>query len=235
MTPGRAGAADRRRRAPAPSEAGTNLLVHDLKNLAGRLALLCRNLSAHFDDPLFRDSALGLLDDTALHLRQLAGELREREGRVVVKLRVDLDRLLQDAVAERRPDLPPNVALVESYGGLPPIWGDAFLLRSAFACAIENALEAMGSEGELTVRTRAEARRGRTRFVVEICDTGCGMSEELLRECLAQPFCSTKEDGLGLGIYSFRQVAALHNASVRIASAPGAGTRVRFSFPSEEE
>jgi signal transduction histidine kinase len=235
MTGGRTDSTDRRQRGPAPSEAGTNLLVHDLKNIAGRLALLCHNLSSHFDDPLFRDSALELLDETALHLRGLAGELREREGRLVVKLRVDLDGLLQDAVAERRPDLPSHVQLVENYGGLPPIWGDAFLLRSAFACAIENALEAMDSEGLLTVRTRAETRRGRTRFAVEITDTGRGMSEELMRECLGKPFQSTKEDGLGLGVYTIRQVAALHGALVRIASAPGVGTRVRFSFPAEED
>jgi len=235
MTTGRADSSARGRRAPAPSEAGTNLLVHDLKNIAGRLALLCHNLSAHFDDPLFRDSALELLDETALHLRGLAGELRERDGRLVVKLRVDLDRLLQGAVAERRPDLPPHVVLEERYGGLPPIWGDAFLLRSAFACAIENALEAMGSKGTLAVRSRAETRRGRTRFVLEIADTGRGMSEELMRECLGKPVQSTKKDGLGLGIYTIRQVAAIHGATVRIASAPGVRTRVRFSFPAEED
>ncbi len=235
MTGGRPDPSPRKRRAPAPSEAGTNLLVHELKNIAGRLALLCHNLSAHFDDPLFRASALELLDDTALHLRGLAGELRDREGRLVVKLRVDLDGLLQDAVAERLPDLPSRVRLVESYGGLAPIWGDAFLLRSAFACAIENALEAMGSEGSLTVRTRAETRRGRTRFAAEIADTGRGMSKETLRACMGKPFQSTKKDGLGLGIYTIRQVAALHGATVRIASAPGAGTRVRFSFPADED
>jgi signal transduction histidine kinase len=211
------------------------LLVHDLKNIAGRLALLCRNLSAHFDDPLFRDSALGLLDETAFHLRDLAGELRERDGRLVVKLRVDLNRLLQDAVAERRPDLPRGVELMERYGALPPIWGDAFLLRSAFASAIENALEAMEGKGTLSICTRAERRRGRTRLVAEIADTGRGMSDESMRKCLAGPFHSTKEDGLGLGIYTIRQVAAIHDATVRIASAPRVGTRVRFSFPAEED
>jgi signal transduction histidine kinase len=225
----------RRRRAPAPSEAGTNLLVHDLKNLAGRLDLLGHNLAAHFDDPLFRGSALELLDETALHLRGLAGELREREGRLVAKLRVDLDRVLSDAVAERTPDLPAKVALEERYGGLPPIWGDAFLLRAAFACAIENALDAMEGEGTLSVRTRVERRRGRERVVVEIADTGPGMDEDYMRHCLARPFHSTKEDGLGLGLFTIRQVAALHDARVRIVSAPGYGTRVRFSFPAEED
>jgi signal transduction histidine kinase len=235
VTAGRTASVPGRRRGPAPAEAGTNLLVHDLKNIAGRLALLCRNLASRFEDPLFRNSALDLLDETALHLRGLASELRDREGRLVVKLRVSLDRLLEDAVAERRPDLPCGVGLFESYGGLAPIWGDAFLLRSAFACAIENSLEAMEGEGTLWISTRSEKRRGKTRLVVEIADTGRGMSEEWLNQCLARPFRSTKEDGLGLGLYTIRQVAAIHDATVRIGSAPGVGTRLRFAFPAEEE
>lgn len=224
----------RRLRGPSPAEAGTNLLIHDLKNIAGRLALLCRNLAEHHADPLFKDSAVDLLDDTVLYLKELAGELREREGRVIVKLRVDLDQVLRDAVADRKPDLPKNVRLEERYGALPPIWGDAFLLRHAFACAIENALEAMNGEGVLRVCTALQGRKGRSRLVVEIADTGAGMSEQFLREALFQPFCSTKENGLGLGVYTIHQVAALHDGRVRVASAPGAGTRVRFSFPGDE-
>jgi signal transduction histidine kinase len=57
------------------------------------------------------------------------------------------------------------------------------------------------------------------------------MSAEFLRERLFQPFASTKEDGLGLGVYTFRQVAALHGGSVRILTTEGVGTRVRFHFP----
>ena len=72
--------------APVPVDAGANLVVHDLKNLASRLASLMQNLSEHYDDPVFRDSALSLLDDTAVHLRRLASDLREHDGRVLIKI-----------------------------------------------------------------------------------------------------------------------------------------------------
>jgi len=223
------------RPAPPPAEAGANLLVHDLKNLAGRLGALLQNLDEHYDDPLFKGTALGVLDDTVLHLKQLARDLRARESRVIVKLKVDVNRIVEDAVREVRSDLAGDIELVEQYAPLPPIWGDVFLLRCAFACAIENAVEAMGGSGVLVLSTACTRRHGRERIVVEVADTGPGMSAEFIRRVMIEPFASTKDDGMGLGVYTFRQVAALHGGAVRIKSREGDGTRVRFHFPVELE
>jgi signal transduction histidine kinase len=220
-----------RARRPAPAEAGANLLVHDLKNLACRLGALLQNLDEHYDDPSFKRTALDMLDDTVVHLQRLAKDLREHDGRVVVKLKVELNHVVQQALSDTRPDLLEGIEVLEHYAPLPLIWGDGFLLRSAFACAIDNALEAMGGRGRLGIATARFRRRQRESVTVEIADTGPGMSEEFLKERLGAPFSSTKEDGMGLGVYTFRQVAALHGGTVRILSAEGEGTRVRFHFP----
>jgi signal transduction histidine kinase len=219
---------------PPPAEAGANLLVHDLKNLAGRLDALLQNLDDHYDDPLFKRTALDVLDDTVVHLQRLAKDLREHDGRVIIKLKVDVNRIVEDAVREVRGDLAGDVELVERYAPLPLIWGDAFLLRCAFACAVENAVEAMAGEGMLSLSTSCARRRGRQRVTVEVADTGPGMTEEFLRDGLNKPFASTKEDGMGLGVYTFRQVAALHGGNVRVLSREGEGTRVRFHFPADD-
>jgi len=224
-----------RAKGPSPAHATSNFLVHDLKNLATRLATLCQNLSQHYDDPLFKGTALDLLDDSVLHLQRLAEDIRDHDGRVMVKLRVDLNHALEEAVKEARPDLAHQVQLIQQLGEVPPIWGDAFLLRRAFGCAIENALEAMnGGPGILRLQTSVTRRRGHQKLVVEIADSGHGMSEEFLRHRLFRPFTTTKQTGLGLGLYTIRQVVALHGGTVRILSAERAGTRVRFHFPYED-
>jgi len=219
---------------PPPAEAGANLLVHDLRNLAGRLDALLQNLDDHYADPLFKSTALDVLDDTVIHLQRLATDLREHDGRVIIKLKVDANRIVEDAVHAIRGDLAGEIELVEQYAPVPLIWGDAFLLRCAFACAVENAVEAMAGEGVLSLSTFCATRRGRLRVTVEIADTGPGMTDEFLRNVLNEPFASTKDDGMGLGVYTFRQVAALHGGSVRILSRAGEGTRVRFHFPAED-
>lgn len=219
---------------PTPMDAGSNLVVHDLKNLAGRLAALTQNLAEHYEDPLFKATALALLDDTAIHLHRLATDLRNHEGRVVIKLRVDLNHVLDEALGDARPDLAGDIRVMKDFVPIPTMWGDAFLLRRAFACAIENALEAMAGKGDLLVGTAVVRRSRRSRVLADIVDNGPGMSAEFLRERLFQPFSSTKEEGLGLGVYTIRQVAGMHGGTVRIESGEGAGTRVRFSFPVDE-
>jgi len=224
-----------RNRGPAPTRAGASLLVHDLKSLACRLSNLCQNLNSHYEDPLFKQSAVELLDDTVRHLHELAVDLREHEDRVLVKLRTDLNRVLTLALSDARPDLAPKIQVVESYAPLRPIWGDSYLLRRAFACAIENALEAMNGEpGTLTLRTVQRRRGNRGQSLVEIADTGPGMDREFSRRWLFRPFASTKEDGLGLGVYTMRQVALIHGGTVQIRSGNGRGTLVSFRFPGEE-
>lgn len=222
-------------RGPVPAQAGANLLVHDLKNLAGRLATLWQNLDERYDDPLFKKTALELLDDTVLHLKRLASDLRDHEGRVVIKLRVNVNEVAAEAILDTRPDLRRDIKVDIGFAEMPSVWGDAYLLRLAFACAIENSLEAMGEKGGiLTVRTSLVRGARRPSIVFEVCDTGPGMSEEFLKHRLFRPFSTTKTGGLGLGVYTIRQVASLHGGSVRISSVEGLGTRFRLRLPIEE-
>lgn len=223
-----------RTKGPAPSEAGANLLVHDLKNLAGRLSMLGQNLDLNYDDPLFKTSALALLEDTVRHLKQLVTDIRERGSRIVVKLRVDVNQVVSAALLDTRPDLVGRVEVRKELDDVLPVWGDAYLLRLAFGRAIENALEAMHGRGVLALRTGLRRRPGATRVLVEIEDNGPGMSDDFLRERFFQPFSSTKNDGLGLGVYSIRQVVGLHGGNLRVKSTLGAGTRVRVHLPAEE-
>lgn len=226
----------RRRKGPPPVEAPTSMAAHDLKNLATRLSALGQNLSDSFEDPLFKPIALDVLKDTVGRLQRLAVDLREHEGRVSVKLRVDVNRLLEEALFDVRPGVGSKCEIFLDAEELPPIWGDAFLLRRAFACAIENSLQAMNSaRGTLMLSTRTHRRKGAARIRVEIADTGPGMDIDFLREKLSRPFSSTKEDGMGLGVYTMGQVASLHGGTVRISSEPGVGTRVRFYLPAAEK
>ena len=74
--------------------------------------------------------------DTVRHLKGLATDLRDREGRLLVKLRVNLNKILEEAMLDVRPDLAGGVEVFLDAAELPAIWGDGFLLRRAFACAV---------------------------------------------------------------------------------------------------
>jgi signal transduction histidine kinase len=67
--------------------------------------------------------------------------------------------------------------------------------------------------------------------LVEVGDTGHGMTPEFVRERLFRPFQTTKETGMGIGAYeSFQYVQEL-GGRVQVDSTPGAGTQVRLLLP----
>jgi signal transduction histidine kinase len=92
---------------------------------------------------------------------------------------------------------------------------------------VMNALQAMPDGGTLNLRARLDAR-GRT--VIQVEDTGVGMSTEALKRA-SQPGQSAKPGGMGLGLMVVRGIVRQHGAQLRITSAPGRGSLVSIIFP----
>ncbi|GLQ55071.1 sensor histidine kinase [Devosia nitrariae] len=110
--------------------------------------------------------------------------------------------------------------------------GDRFCLTRMISNILENAIRFTPSGGRITLAAFA-ATDG---VVIEVSDTGIGMSAERL-ESLAQPFALadasfTREGvGLGLGIPISRAIAELSGGRMAIDSSPALGTTVAFSLP----
>jgi signal transduction histidine kinase len=116
---------------------------------------------------------------------------------------------------------------VEIDPGLPEVLADAELLRQAFLNLCVNAIQAMGERGgRVTVR----ARRAQDGVLVEVQDTGPGMSKETVAHVF-EPFFTTKANGTGLGLAIVRQAAEAHGGTVEVESTPGAGATFRVRLP----
>ncbi len=226
---------DRGAAADSAREAAESIRIHDLKNLAGRLTLLLQNLADHYDDPLFKNIALEVLGDTVGRMNQMVSQYRRHPSQVIVKLTLNLNDLLAGLAGDIPLETFPGVEVIEDYGQILPIWGDDYYLRSALLSILVNALEAMPSGGTLSLRTRTIRRDGQDRVLVEIEDTGIGMSRSFIRTRLYSPFATTKPHGLGLGLYNARQVIDLHGGTVHVNSAPSRGTLFRIAFDAADE
>jgi signal transduction histidine kinase len=100
-------------------------------------------------------------------------------------------------------------------------------LRDAITNLIFNAVDAMPQGGTLTLRTRAEGEA----VLLEVVDTGLGMTEEVRRNCF-EPFFTTKsERGTGLGLVMASEVAQHHSGTLDVASEPGKGTTFTLRLP----
>ena len=95
---------------------------------------------------------------------------------------------------------------------------------------MQNALDATGGDGEV----RVNVGRHEEYALVEVVDTGVGMSAEFQRERLFKPFQTTKASGMGIGVYESQQYVAGLGGRIVVQSSEGAGTRVRVLIPSAE-
>ena len=112
---------------------------------------------------------------------------------------------------------------------VPPVCGNAAELREMLTNLVFNAVDAMPEGGAITLRARAEGAE----VVVEVADSGTGMTEEVRQRCL-EPFFTTKGDaGTGLGLAMVYGICQRHEATMEIESELGRGATFRFRFAAE--
>jgi signal transduction histidine kinase len=100
-------------------------------------------------------------------------------------------------------------------------------LREVLTNLIFNAVDAIPGNGVITLKMRRQADD----VIVEVIDTGVGMSAEVRQRCL-EPFFTTKGDhGTGLGLAMVFGIIKRHQGTVEIESEPGKGTTVRVQLP----
>lgn len=211
-----------------------SVIVHDLKNLAFRLSALLQNMDLNYENPLFKTSMMEILADTIGKMDTIVKRFRDHQKQVIIKLRINLNDVLAATLTTLPQKVIKQIKIETEFGDVPTMWGDAFYLREAFTNLIENALDAMPAGGTLTLRTWRSDTRRKSRVAVEISDTGIGITKEYLDSKLFLPFVTTKDHGMGLGLYTSQQIFALHHGQMEVESAPDEGTTFRILFLAED-
>ena len=111
---------------------------------------------------------------------------------------------------------------------LPLVKGDAVMLQQVFHTIIANAQDAMPDGGSLYIEV--EPNLLRSCVDIRFSDTGYGMNTEQLKSVF-QPFFTTKQKGLGIGMTLAKRVVERYDGAITIKSIPGRGTTVILSWP----
>ena len=108
------------------------------------------------------------------------------------------------------------------------IHADESQLQQVFMNILLNAVEAVGSNGEVIVGTENAGAH----MLVFIRDTGMGITKENLSR-LFEPFFTTKKNGTGLGLAICQRVIEEHRGKIEIHSEPGKGSAFIITLPRE--
>jgi putative PEP-CTERM system histidine kinase len=201
-------------------------VVHDLKNLVSQLSLLLANAERHQANPAFQKDMLATLAHSvgkmnALLARLNRGDANEQDLPAPLALETLLRQVVRDhALLRPRPRLEPGASGVMVQAN----WSR---LERVLGHLLQNAAEATAPDGDITLRllrTGGEA-------VIELRDTGAGMSPEFIRDHLFQPFASTKASGMGIGVFESRETIRVAGGRLEVCSTEGAGTTFRIVLP----
>jgi putative PEP-CTERM system histidine kinase len=199
-------------------------VVHDLKNIITQLSLMLKNAERHRDNPEFQKDMLMTVEHSVERMRKLMMQLREGATPLDGPRGIDLAgvlRRIQTAKSGQGRDI--ELKIDEKLVAR----GHEDRIERVIGHLVQNALDATEHRGRVWVRL---ARQG-IHALVEVGDSGHGMSPEFVRERLFKPFQTTKPTGMGIGAYeSFQYIHEL-GGKLSVDSAVDVGTQVDLLLP----
>jgi two-component system phosphate regulon sensor histidine kinase PhoR len=160
---------------------------------------------------------------------------RIESGRqVITKGPVDMDKLIQNAVADLKPLADEkNISLqYASPGGLPEVFGDRNLIEQVLINLLSNAIKY--SPKGAWAKVAAAQQNGSVSIAVQ--DNGLGIPKESIPRLFEKFYrvrCDDRKDiiGTGLGLSLVKQIIDVHQGTIRVESEHGKGSTFTFTVP----
>ncbi len=215
---------------------------HELRTPVSAISMLSRNQADGLVTGADKVKQYGeLIHQQSQRLNAMVEQTLEYAGihsglRRPAKNDIDLRGLIDEAVDARREELARGgfELQMDISPDLPPVLGDAKLLRTAFDNLLDNAQKYAGSGR--WIRVSARHVPGGKEIQISVEDRGAGIDAADQSE-IFEPFCRGKSaieaqiPGSGLGLSLVRSAAEAHRGSVTLASEPGRGSTFTLHLP----
>jgi two-component system nitrogen regulation sensor histidine kinase NtrY len=211
-------------------------MAHELKNSLTPIRLTVEEIIARspvgearspVGDRQFLERAARIVIEEAESLERRVRAFSEFAAEPPVKAgAIDLNALLRERIKFLEVAHPDIHYQVEEADDLPYAWADEDQTKGILTNLLENAAEAAGPGGTVLAKTGG----GNGRLVIEIHDSGPGLSEEAKRS-LFEPSISFKKYGMGLGLSISRKNALLAGGDLMAIQGLLAGAGFRLILP----
>lgn len=201
-------------------------VVHDLKNLVSQLELIMKNAEEYKDNPEFIADSFLTVSNVVVRMQKMLGQFKKKRFDESDARVVDVKEVLTELV-ESHSSLLPKPVLHASEDVLQ-VYVEPERFRNIIEHLVQNAQEATKDDGYVKIILSSEDD-----YVnVKVEDSGCGMSQEFIRDRLFRPFDTTKGNaGMGIGVFEVKEFVSSYGGNLSVDSTIGAGTVFEVKIP----
>ena len=204
-------------------------MVHDIKNLVTQLSLITSNAEKHKNNPLFIDDVIKTISNSVDKMNVMMGMLQDKTT-TKSYVALNLVEILQELVTDREKAGYSPVPVLVCESEQCNVRGNRDQLLSIFGHLVQNAQDATENDGRIDILVSSRDDWA----VIEIKDTGCGMSENFIKTKLFKPFKTTKgTKGMGIGVYEAREIISSLGGGIEVFSEYEKGTSFIVRIPIE--
>ncbi|RKZ55679.1 MAG: PEP-CTERM system histidine kinase PrsK [Gammaproteobacteria bacterium] len=202
-------------------------VVHDIKNLVAQLSLISSNAEKHKDNPLFMEDVFKTINNSVSKMNKMMDVL---SGKVATSQssKVNIISVLEELVHNRQISGGKPVPILGCESTSFFVKADKAQLIAILGHLVQNAQDATDDNGKIIIYQK----RSKGGVVIEIEDSGTGMSEEFIKSELFKPFKTTKgTKGMGIGVYEAREIILAIGGQIEVSSEVNVGTRFKLTIP----
>ncbi len=206
-------------------------LAHEIRNPLAVINMLITSLETDLPETDARRRDIRVIQENVEHIHGLVEELLDlARARPSVPQPIALEPVIESALSLLGPKLSRQQIKVQRRFDktVPCVRADPGRMQQVLLNLLKNAVEAIGSRGEVTITLDAGPEEGQVALSVH--DTGPGIPSEVYQH-LFDPFITTKERGVGLGLSIVKRIAEEHEGSVSVRTSSQEGTTFTLLLP----
>jgi len=213
-------------------------IAHEIKNPLVSIGGFARRLERNLRDNSAEKKYMRIVLKEVNRLENILNQTLAYSKEIPLPSRAQqINRIIEDSLSILEGEIKDrNISVSKELDpNLPPLASDPEQIKQIFLNLFLNAIQAMGKNGQLSVKTFLARPRKRDILQIEVADTGGGIPQEDL-ENIFNPFFTTKHDGTGLGLAITHKIITRYGGEIEVVNHPGAGATfvIRFPLPGQK-
>jgi two-component system sensor histidine kinase AtoS len=205
-------------------------IAHEIRNPLTSINILIHSLTENLPTEHSRWEDLKVIEEEILRINEIVDQfLRFAKPASPLLEKTNLIPIFEEILQLLRPQIERcRIAVKKEFEPLPLITVDKEQIKQVILNLLMNAIQAMTGGGKLGM----SGRLSKDGYWVELAiqDSGVGIPREDIDK-LFDPFFSTKEGGIGLGLSIAHRIIDQHHGKIEVESTPEKGTLFTISLP----